>query len=156
MGADNAFFTYWFDLSQEIRVEGRQVMSFPTLFGDISGLKDFFNFLILIVIGSFQTKMYHFDQLKTFFRFDNTRQKESSKKGISATTMDLVKGRKQFSKFDPDLFVKFKLALYSFCLSKRSQRRKDVFEKGLGKLENALDTRTIIRYQRAMRIIMSL
>ena len=102
-------------------------MSFPTLFGDISGLKDFFNFLILIVIGSFQTKMYHFDQLKTFFRYDHTRQKEGTKKSASATAMNLLSGRQQFTKLDLGLFDKFKLALYSFCLSKRSQRRKDVF-----------------------------
>ena len=32
--------TYWFDLSKIVYKEGRKVTSFPSLFGDISGLKD--------------------------------------------------------------------------------------------------------------------
>ena len=49
----NIALEYWFDLGQEIRIEGRQVTSFPVLFGDISGLKDFFNFFIVFCIGGF-------------------------------------------------------------------------------------------------------
>lgn len=43
--------------------------SFPQLFGDISGLKDFLNFFIVLVISSMQAKMYGFSQLRTFFRY---------------------------------------------------------------------------------------
>ena len=153
---DGGLLNLWFELSQEIHIESRKVTSFPVLFGDISGLKDFFNFLIVFVIGSSQTKMYHYNLLKTFFRYDNTRQIEGSKNDASVSPTDLVKGRKQFNNLDIGLFDKTKLALSSFCLSKRLQRRKDVFKKGLGLLENALDTQTIIRYQRALRILMSL
>ena len=55
--------TYWFDLSKEIYRESRQVTSFPSLFGDISGLKDFFNFMIILAIASPTAKMYHFNQI---------------------------------------------------------------------------------------------
>ena len=53
--------TIWVDLSKEVKKEGRQVTSFPSLFGDISGLKDFFNFLIILTISGAQAKMYHFN-----------------------------------------------------------------------------------------------
>ena len=53
-GESNSARTYLFDLGQEVRIEGRQVISFPALFGDISGLKDFFNFLIFFIIGGLQ------------------------------------------------------------------------------------------------------
>ena len=39
------------------------------MFGDIVGLRDFFNFLIVFVIGGMQSKFYKFDMLKTFFRY---------------------------------------------------------------------------------------
>ena len=68
---DNALFTYWFDLGKEISIEGRTVVSFPQLFGDLSGIKDFFNFFILFIISSPQAKMYDFNRLKTFFRFND-------------------------------------------------------------------------------------
>ena len=56
-----SFQTIWVDLSKEVKKEGRQVTSFPSLFGDISGLKDFFNFLIILTISGAQAKMYQFN-----------------------------------------------------------------------------------------------
>ena len=58
---DNSPFTMWFNLGKTISIEGRVVKSFPELFGDITGLKDFFNFIIVFVIGRFQAKFYSFD-----------------------------------------------------------------------------------------------
>ena len=55
--------TYWVDLSKEVYKESRQVTSFPSLFGDISGLKDFLNFLIIFAIGGSSANLYQFDQL---------------------------------------------------------------------------------------------
>ena len=53
--------SYWFELGQKMSIEGRQVTSFPVLFGDISGLKDFFNFFIILVIGGSQARMYDYN-----------------------------------------------------------------------------------------------
>ena len=69
---DDSPYTVWINVGKTVSVEGRVVKSFPELFGDITGLKDFFNFLIVFVIGGLQTKLYSFDQLKTFFKFSNT------------------------------------------------------------------------------------
>ena len=60
-GPDDSYSTYLLDLSKIVKIEKRQVTSFPSLFGDITGLKDFFNFLIVIAIGGSQAKMYHFN-----------------------------------------------------------------------------------------------
>ena len=142
--------TFWIDLSKEVNIEGRQVTSFPSLFGDISGLKDFFNFLILLLIGGAQAKMYHFNQLRTFFRYNARSESERP-----ASVTDIAKSRDRFTKLKLTLIDKLKFSLYSFCLSRGSNKKKKVFEKGLSQLENALDTRSIIRNQRALRILLS-
>ena len=97
--------------------------SFPSLFGDISGLKDFINFLIFFVIGGLQTKMYHFDQLRTSFRYNfdggNERPDES---------MDVAKSRIKFTKLNMSLLDKLKFSLlFDFCLSKRDLKYKQLF-----------------------------
>ena len=116
--------------------------SFPVLFGDISGLKDFFNFLIVLAIGSFQTKMYHFSQLRTFFRYN--LQEENERLGED---LDVAKSRSQFTKLNMDLREKLKFSLlFKFCLSRRALKKKQYFERACAKLYNSLDTRTITRY----------
>jgi len=61
--------TMWFALGREVSIESRVVTSFPAMFGEIVGLRDFFNFIIIFVIGGMQSKFYQFDMLKTFFRY---------------------------------------------------------------------------------------
>ena len=134
--------TFWFDMSKQVQKESRQVTSFPSLFGDISGLKDFFNFLIVLAIGGFQTKMYRFSQLRTFFRYSDGN--ESVRPGES---MDVVKSRGRFTKLHLSLLDKLKYSLlYDFCLSRRSVRKKKIFDKANAKLDKALDTRTITHH----------
>lgn len=106
--------TYWFDLGQEIKIEGRQVTSFPVLFGDISGLKDFFNFFIVLVIGSFQSNAFKFDMLKTFFRYDMGNKMKVKLTGLPDDS--LAKQRMQFAELDLSLIQKFKLSLCNFFL----------------------------------------
>ena len=112
--------TLWLTLSKELSIEGRVVTSFPVLFGDISGLKDFFNFLIVFVIGSSQAKFYQYDLLKTFFRYGNPDCEDGIGKDLPGMTQNVSKTHKKFSKLNLSLFEKFKLMLLSFCLSKRS------------------------------------
>lgn len=66
---DNSPFTIWFALGYSLNIQDRTVKSFPVLFGDISGLKDFFNFFVFFLIGGIQTKLYNNSRLKSFFRF---------------------------------------------------------------------------------------
>ena len=143
--------TYYFDLSKEVYREGRQVTSFPSLFGDISGLRDFFNFLIMLAISSSQTKMFQFNLLRTFFRY-NTRQEHQNPE----PDLDIQRSRKRFTRLDLGLVQKLRYSLYSFCLSKSTQRKQKVFKKGLERIEDSLDIRAIIRNQRALKILQSL
>ena len=92
--------------------------SFPSLFGDISGLKDFFNFFIVFAIGGLQTKIYHFSQLRTYFRYNMEGERERPGEG-----MDVAKSRTNFTKLNFNLLDKLKFALlFDFCLSKRDFR----------------------------------
>ena len=64
-------FTLWISLGNEVVIEGRVVTSFPQLFGDVTGLKDFFNFLIVILLGSSPTRYFNYESIKTFFRVND-------------------------------------------------------------------------------------
>ena len=81
-------------MGKEIKIEGRQVVSFPALFGEISGMKDFLNFLIFFVIGGLQKKAFQFDLSKTFFRFN------FSKNASTNELESLAKKRKKYSELD--------------------------------------------------------
>ena len=63
--------TYKFHLSQKILVEKRQVASLAVLGGDLGGLYNFLTAIVMIVIGSYQTKAFTFDQVRSFFRLAN-------------------------------------------------------------------------------------
>ena len=126
--------------------------SLPSLFGDISGLKDFFNFLIVLFIGGFQTKMYHFSQLRTFFRYNSSNEIERP-----GESMDVAKTRNRFTKLQLNLLDKLKFSLlYEFCLSRHSLRKKKIFDRANAKLNKALDARTITHHQRVLSILMNL
>ena len=59
VGAEvDAYFTYLIDLSQEIRIEKRQVTSLPSLFGEVGGLRDFMATLAVLIIGGVQSKAF--------------------------------------------------------------------------------------------------
>ena len=68
---DSLVSTYRFNLSQTIKVEKRQVTSLPALFGDLGGLYEFLATIVMTVIGSYQTKAFTFDQVRSFFRLAN-------------------------------------------------------------------------------------
>ena len=127
--------------------------SFPSLFGEISGLKDFFNFLIVFAIGGLQTKMYHFNQLRTYFRYNLGSASERR----PGEDMDVAKSRSKFTRLNMNLLEKLKFALlFNFCLSKRDLRQKKAFEGSCAKLYSVLDTRAITRNYRALSILMNL
>lgn len=63
----DSHFTYWLTLGKKVSVESRVVTSFPALFGDIVGLRDFFNFIITLLIGSMQTRIFKYDMLSSLF-----------------------------------------------------------------------------------------
>ena len=110
--------------------ESRQVTSFPSLFGDITGLEAFFNSLIVFVIGGLQTKMYFFSQLHTYFRYNYERENERP-----GASIDVEKSRTRFTKLNMSLLDKLRFALlFDFCLSKRDLRKRQAFESSFAKL----------------------
>jgi hypothetical protein len=64
---DKVLLTYLFDLAFEIKIQKRIVNTLPNLFGAITGVEAFFEFLIVIFIGTTPAKLYLFDRLKSFF-----------------------------------------------------------------------------------------
>ena len=64
---DKILFTYLFDLAFEIKIQKRVVNTLPNLFGAITGVEAFFEFLIVIFIGATPAKNYLFDRISTFF-----------------------------------------------------------------------------------------
>ena len=76
---DKSTFTLWINLGNEVSIEGRVVTSFPQLFGDLTGLHDFFNFLIVILLGNSRVRFYNYDRLKTFFRYSGSDSISQSK-----------------------------------------------------------------------------
>jgi len=65
---EGARHAYYIDLSTEIRVEKREVLSLPSLFGEIGGLNDFLATIIVFLIGTFQAKAFSFDRMTYLFR----------------------------------------------------------------------------------------
>ena len=82
------------------------------------------------------------------FRFD-----DGSPKPVSN---DVLKNRKQFKRLNLSLFEKFKYSMWDCLLFNKAIRRKRAFAKGIEQLERALDTRSLIKTQRALRILMTL
>ena len=64
---------------------------------------------------------------------------------MNVANQDIVKSRKRYVKLKLGLLDKLKYSLCSFLLSKSEKRKKKVFNKGLGKIENSLDIRALIR-----------
>ena len=60
----DAYFSYLFDMGEEIKVEARVVTSLISLFGDIGGLREVFASLVVLLLGSFQSKAYLIDQIE--------------------------------------------------------------------------------------------
>ena len=69
---------------------------------------------------------------------------------------NVLRGRKQYYTLKLGLLDKFAYSCWDCFISKKSIRRKKAFADGLDKLDNALDTRTLIKNQRALRTIISL
>ena len=69
---EDAYITFYIDMSKEIKIEARVVNSLFDLFGSIGGLKEVFASFILLVIGGFQTKRFLIEQTEAQFRtYDN-------------------------------------------------------------------------------------
>ena len=75
---DSLVTTYRFHLSQTIKVEKRQVTSLPALFGDLGGLYEFLATIVMTVIGSYQTKAFTLDQVRSFFRLAKFQKRNPS------------------------------------------------------------------------------
>lgn len=52
-------------MSEEVKVEKRVVTSLISLFGDIGGLREVFSSLIVLIVGSYQSKAFLFDQIES-------------------------------------------------------------------------------------------
>ena len=132
---DKVLLTYLFDLAFEIKIQKRIVNTLPNLFGAITGVEAFFEFLIVIFIGATPAKLYLFDRLKSFF-LQNPDGENQGEKGQELGET-------------PGTSLKIKIWLgisWMCCLTKKEKRRKKLVELGSGKLEHALDIRTIIGY----------
>ena len=60
--------SFYFDLSQTIKVESRHVTTIPVLFGDIGGLYEFFATVAVSLIGAYKAKMFVLHQVNSLFR----------------------------------------------------------------------------------------
>ena len=132
---DNILFTYLFDLDFEIKIQKRIVNTLPDLFGSITGVEAFFEFLIVIFIGATPAKNYLFDRIASFF--------------LQNPDVDSQEGKGQEVDVTPGTSLKIKIWLglsWLCCLTKKERRRKKLLYAGLDKLEHALDIRTIIGY----------
>jgi len=67
---EDALITYFFDLSNQIKIEKRIVNSIPSVLGSVFGLKDLLSILITFLIGRFQAKAFTFDMIANLFRVD--------------------------------------------------------------------------------------
>ena len=107
----------------------------PNLFGAITGVEAFFEFLIVIFIGATPAKLYLFDRLKSFFL--------QNPDGVNLGE----KGQELGETPGTSLKIIIWLGIsWMCCLTKKEKRRKKLVELGSGKLEHALDIRTIIGY----------
>jgi len=96
----------------------------------------FFEFLIVIFIGATPAKLYLFDRLCYLFFLQNADGENQGGKGQELGET-------------PGTSLKIKIWLgisWMCCLTKKEKRRKKLVELGSGKLEHALDIRTIIGY----------
>ena len=57
-----------FGLSQEVRVERRKVLSFPVLFGDALGMKEFFTVFLGFVLSRYNETMHKLRQVSELYR----------------------------------------------------------------------------------------
>lgn len=76
--SEDSYVKYYFDLSQTIRKEKRQVTSLPVLFGDLGGLYGFFASIAMTLISRVQAKLSIAEQISSLFLKDSTERKKRS------------------------------------------------------------------------------
>jgi len=86
--------TYWFDLSNEVKIEKRIVNSIPSVLGSIFGLKDLISIFIAFLIGRLQAKAFIFDIIANIFRV-NLNAHESVQ-NHDTTKMNVLKLRMSY------------------------------------------------------------
>ena len=55
------------EISQQIEIERRIVISLASLFGELGGLNDFFGSFIVLIISSYQSNSFLVDSIKRLF-----------------------------------------------------------------------------------------
>ena len=61
-----------FLLSNKVKIEKRQVVSLPSLLGEIGGLNEIFASSILLLISNYQTNIFRVDSVKRNFLVSKT------------------------------------------------------------------------------------
>lgn len=64
----NLLHASYLDLSNEVKIEKRRVLSLLGAFGELGGIYQFFSFFIFVLVGRFPAKLLAFDQVMTLFR----------------------------------------------------------------------------------------
>ena len=140
-----------FTLSQSIQVEKRTVMSLPGIFGKIGGLYAFLAAIAKFFIGRYQSGAFSLQQVGEHYRIPTTSDTRMAQLG-PFPNLSLVAKLFMPLSFGPCQQLKF---IYWPCCklfaNKRDQMRKQMISKGEARLGKALDTRTIVRFQRNMR-----
>ena len=148
--ASNSVQTFYFDMSEVIKIEKRVVTSLPGFFGDIGGLRDFISTGIVLLIGPVQSYAFIFDQAQTFFRVAKAPKRKSKKKDGAADANN--PNQKVEDLFELSLCLRAKIFFSSLlcvpCLSRQERKVKVQLDQAEEKLGKALDTRTIVKYQR--------
>ena len=146
---ENSIITFVFDLALQVKIENRKVNSISELFGHIYGIKDFLVFIFSLVLGSLPANRYLQDQVNSLFL------QEQKKRGTSENTSP------SYSRIwlDETCYTHLRLAfcrsLPFCCASQKDRRLYRLHRRGDELLSQALDTRTIIGYQRIVTSLAS-
>jgi len=98
---------------------------------------------VVLFIGAIQSKLFLVDQMQTLFR--------ANKK--STPPIDLVDGRQQFKKIK---MIKLQRVFLCCMPVQRKRARQKIVASMESQLTHALDTQTIIKYQRALSSLLRL
>ena len=124
-------------------------MSLPDLFGNLGGLYEFLATAMLYLIGTFQSRAFSLDFVSSHFRTPRRGARDfDPSHGLPGVALH----DKLFSKIKTGVSQNLKLSFwlcYRWVASRRERQLKAMLEVGEDKLGTALDTRSIIKLQRA-------
>ena len=156
--AEREIMVYAFELSQEIKVEKRQVTSIPGLFGDLGGLYEFLATIVATLVSGYQVRAYSFDLIKSFFRVAGLKRQSNLTENQSMP-LQLPMRQKLFQMTKFSMWLRLKLTYWSICFccaSTKEKKVRKIIQAGENKIERAFNVRTLIHLERTFSTILRL